>query len=76
MAAPPAAFVKNGVAEREKTRREPLNGCRQQNVTAVCAKVYYWTAKGSMPFARHQQRMRRAYFATSVPAVQTMAPPL
>jgi len=52
MAAPPATFVKKRIAERERVPLHPLRRRSQQNVTAVCAKVYYWKPSGSMSFAR------------------------
>jgi hypothetical protein len=62
MAAAFARFVKKRIAERERGPRDPLRRRSQQNLTAVCAKVYYQTADGSMSFARQRYPVQEALF--------------
>jgi hypothetical protein len=52
MAAAFARYVKKRIAERKRGPGDPQIGRSRENVTAVCAKVYYQTADGSMSFAR------------------------
>jgi hypothetical protein len=51
MAAAVARYVKKRIAEREREPGDPRIGRSRKNVTAVCAKVYYQDANGSMSFA-------------------------
>jgi hypothetical protein len=60
MAAAFARFAKKRLAQRERALGDPRLGRSRNNVTTVCAKVYFLTPSGSMSFARHRRITQEA----------------